>query len=66
MGDQGVEFSLFQGNHVKIDIRIDISVSIRPMTRKFGKHLHLVEVTQVRLIPDFGVSVAILNTEDTP
>ena len=34
MADRGGDFSFFQGMHVKIDKRIDISISIRPMTRQ--------------------------------
>ena len=50
MADRGEEFSFFQDIHVRIDIRIDISISIRPMTTKFGKQLHLQDLTQMRLI----------------
>ena len=31
MADQGGEFSFFQDIHVRTDIRIDISIYIRPM-----------------------------------
>ena len=37
MVDRCDEFSFFQDIHVRIDISIDISISIRPMTIKFGK-----------------------------
>ena len=37
MVDQDSEFSFFRDFHVGIDIRIDTSISIRPMTIKFGK-----------------------------
>ena len=37
MADQGGELSFFQGSRVRIDIRIDISISIRPMITTFGK-----------------------------
>ena len=40
MADQGREFSFFQGIHVRIDVRIDIFISIRPMMSKFGKQVH--------------------------
>ena len=52
MADWDCEFNFFQGIHVKIDIRIDISISIRPMTIKFGRQIHLEqkELTQMRLI----------------
>ena len=50
MTDGSGELGFFQGIHVKIDIRIDISISIRPMTTKFGKQVHLQDLTQMRLI----------------
>ena len=40
VADWGSEFSFFQAIHVTIDI-IDISISIRPMTIKFGKQVHI-------------------------
>ena len=40
----------FQDIHVIIDIRTDISISIRPMTTKFGKQIHLQDLTQMRQI----------------
>ena len=43
----GDEFTFFQGIHVRIDIRIDISIFIR---RKFEKQIHLQELIQLRLI----------------
>ena len=39
MVDQGDEF--FQGIYVRIDMRIDVSISIIPMITKLGKQLHL-------------------------
>ena len=50
MADWGGELSFFQDIHVRTDIRIDISISIRPMASKFGKEVHLGELTQMRLI----------------
>ena len=50
MADQGGEVSFFQDIHVSIEIRIDISIFIRPMIIKFGKQVHLQELTQMRLI----------------
>ena len=50
MADIGSELSFFQGIYVKIDIRIDISISTRPMTIKFGKQVHLQDLTQMKLI----------------
>ena len=41
MADEGGEFSSFQGSHVRTCIRIDISISIRPMITKFGKQVHI-------------------------
>ena len=49
MGIRGDEFTFFQGIHVRIDIRIDISISTRPMITKFGKQVHLQDLTQMRL-----------------
>ena len=42
MADRGGEFSIFQGIHVRFDTRIDIS--------RFGKQVHLQDLTQTRLI----------------
>ena len=50
MADLGGEFRFFQGILERIDMRIDISISIRPMTTKFGEQLHLQDLTQMRLI----------------
>ena len=50
MADRGGEFCFFQDIRVRFDIRIDISISIRPMTAKFGRQVPLQDVTQVRLI----------------
>ena len=44
------EFSIFQGIHVRFDVSIDISISIRPMITKFGKQIHLQDLTQMRPI----------------
>ena len=41
MTDQISGLSFLQGIHVKIDVRIDISISIRPMITKFGKQVLL-------------------------
>ena len=41
MADRGAEFSFFQGIHVRIGVRIGISISIRHMITKFGKQVHL-------------------------
>ena len=40
----------FQGIHVRIDIGIDISISIKPITTKFGKQVHLQGLIQMRQI----------------
>ena len=50
MADRGGEFCLFQGIHLRTDIRIDISISIWPSTHKIGKQVHLGELIQIRLI----------------
>ena len=49
MVDGGGEFSFFQGTRVRTDIRIDISISIRPMTSKFGEPGHIIK--QVLAMP---------------
>ena len=50
MVDLGGKFSFPWGMNVRIDIRIDISISIWPMTTKFNNQVHLEELTQVRLM----------------
>lgn len=50
MADRDGEFNAFWDNHVRIDIRLDIFNLIKPMTIKFGKQIHLVDLTQTRLI----------------
>ena len=37
MVDRDCEFSFFQGVHVRFDIRIDISISIRPMAPNLAR-----------------------------
>ena len=49
MAGLGSEFKFFQDIHVSIDIRVDISISIRLMTTKFAKQIHLQELTQIKL-----------------
>ena len=39
MAELGGRFNFFRSIHVRIDIRIDISISRRPMTTKFGKQV---------------------------
>ena len=46
MADQECEFSFFKEIHV----RIHISISVRPMITKFGKLVHLQDLTQMRPI----------------
>ena len=52
MVDRVGESSFFRGLHVRSDIRIDISVSIKFMTTNLllGKQVHLRELTKLRLI----------------
>ena len=51
MVERDVEFSFFQGIHVRTDIRIGISISIRTCDyTKFGKEVHAGDLTQIRLI----------------
>ena len=46
----GIQFSIFQDIYVRFDIRIDMSMSIRPVITKFGKQVHLQDLTQMRII----------------
>ena len=57
MTDRGGEFTFFQGIHVIFNIRTDISISIKPITTKFGKQVHLQDLTQIRLIKQVLVTV---------
>ena len=50
MADRSGELSFFQGIHVRTDIGIDISISIRLMITKFDKQVQLQNLTQMRLI----------------
>ena len=58
MVDQSGACNFFQGIHVRTDIRNDISIAIRPMTTKFGKHVHQGELTQMRLIKQVLVTLS--------
>ena len=42
--------NIVKGIHVRTDIRIDISISVRPMNTRSYKQVYLEELTQVRLI----------------
>ena len=46
MSDRDSDFSIFQGIRVRFDTRIDISISITPIITKFGKQLHLEDLTK--------------------
>ena len=50
MADLGCDFRFFRGIHVKIDIIINISISIGAIFTVFGKQAHLQDLTQMRLI----------------
>ena len=50
MADCGGEFSFLHLIQVRIDIRIDISIPMRPLITKFGNQVHLQDLTQMRLI----------------
>ena len=50
MADRGGEYSFLQDTHVTIDKRINISSSKRHMATNFTEHVHLQELTQMRLI----------------
>ena len=48
--------SASQSIHERIDTRINISISIRPMATKFRKQVHLENLTQMRLIKQMLVT----------
>ena len=52
-------FSFVLSIHAIIYIRIEISISIRPITTKFGMHVHLElsHLTQMRLIKQVLVTL---------
>ena len=50
MMDRGCQLSIFWGIHLRTDIRINIFISIRGMSNKFAKQVHLEDSTQMRLI----------------
>ena len=54
----GNEFSFLQGIYVRIDIRIDISISVRLVTTKFVKQLHLGELNEIILIKQTLVALS--------
>ena len=58
MTDRGDEFGFFQDMefHVNIDIRVDISISIRPMITKVGWQVDLQDMTQKSLIKNVLVT----------
>ena len=56
MADWGCVFSFFQSIHVRIDTNFDISISLRPMTIKFGKQVYLEDSTEMRLIEQMLVT----------
>ena len=49
MANQVGQLCFFEGIHVRFDIRIHISISMRPVITKFGKQVHPQELTQMRL-----------------
>ena len=44
MADRGGAFIFFLGIHVRIDVTIDVSSSIKPMNTKFVQQVHLQEL----------------------
>ena len=58
MADRGGEFSFFEGIHVRIDIRIDTFISIKPIITKFGKQVHLQDLAQMRKIKKLLVTLS--------
>ena len=64
MADQGGDLSFFQGIHVRIDTEIDISISIRPMTARFGKQVLLEELTPIRVIKQVLMTSSCYRSRD--
>ena len=50
MVDRDSESIFFQVIHVRADMRIDISISIKLMNIMFGKQVHIEKLPQMRLI----------------
>ena len=48
---------LFLGIHARTDIRIDISISIGPISIEFGKQVHLQELSQMGYQADAGDAI---------
>lgn len=46
----GLDFGFFWDTQIQIDIRVDISISVRPMTIEFGTQVHLDESIDLRVI----------------
>ena len=44
------DFGFFWDTQMQIDIRVDISISVRPMTIEFGTQVHLDESIDLRVI----------------
>ena len=57
MADRSCGLSFFFDVNLIVDIKIDTFISIRPMNTKFGKHAHLAELTQMKLIKQVLVLV---------
>ena len=56
MADKFGEFSFLQEIHLRTYKRIDTSISIRSMTIKFGKQVHLEELRQMKLTKEVLVT----------
>ena len=50
MAYRGGELSFLKGMHVRIDIRFDIPIFIRPMITEFGKQINLQHLNQMTII----------------
>ena len=50
MADRGGKFNFFQDIIVRLNIRIDIFIFIRPMSTRFDKQVYLHDLTQMRLL----------------
>lgn len=60
MANRFGEFRFLLGIHVRLDMGINVTISIRPMTNKFGRQVHLEKLTQMRLIKQLLVTTSLM------
>ena len=60
MANRFGEFRFLLGIHVRLDMGINVTISIRPMTNKFGRQVHLEKLTKMRLIKQLLVTTSLM------